>query len=406
MIRRILIPIFLIFSFVFSVLPAAAQSSPVVSELIVAYTFGDQIIIRGTISPEYRSVPVSIRLSFEGDAEKLTMSLENDKEGAFIFVHLVENRFVQAFSDVSFVFIVEQADGSLMESEPYSFFYADNRFQWRSLESWPFRVHWFEGDVAFGQRALDAASSALDRFRQVIPVDPDDWLDVYIYSTDEDYRFAQGQLGRRWAGGHAEPELDLVLTTVAPSVEAALELDRKIPHEVAHWLLYHYAGTGFENLPAWLNEGFSSNLEAFPNPDYEYVVSNARGADRLIPLTALCEVFPQQPEDALLAYAESSAVVRYIESAYGPAGLRALVDAYIAGAGCEQGPLTAPLGLSLASLDRDWQEGVQVVLAPTVSPAEDVAGASPSWLLVFAAVVIGPAFVLIGAAMKRGKSNV
>ncbi len=381
---------------------AAVQTVPIISDVVVTYTYGEQIIISGRIRPDLVSNPAAIQVTFAGDSHTLTELLDVEKSGAFTFVHLIPNRFVQAFSTVTFRIIVEEA-GILVESEPFSFFYSDNRFNWKTLESNPFRVHWYQGDVAFAQQVLDAARSGLDRALAYFEIEPPGWIDVYVYGNLEDYQVTRGLLSQRWAGGHVEPDTGLVIVSLPPNSEAQLEIERKIPHEIAHLVLYEFTGSGFRNLPVWLNEGFASLMETFPNPDYDFLVNRAVENGSLIPVTELCEAFPQDTSAALLAYAEATAFIRYVRSVYGPAGVRALVESYAAGAGCAQGPLTDPIRLDLQTLEAAWQGGIVTAAVPENGLVPEISGEMLSRLLIFAIVLAGPGLVLLGAGLKRSK---
>ena len=391
-----------------SATPALAQGDAVVSDIVVAYDFGEQIIIRGGIQPAFSDRPLSIRLFLPDDPNTLTAPLTVDSTGTFTFIHLPADRFVRAFSDITFQFVVEQADGSLVESETFTFFYADNRFEWRTLEGAPFRVHWYAGDVSFAQLVLDAAARGLDRSQEYFSVQPP-WIDIYVYADSETYRSVRGALGSLWAGGHVQPETGMIIAALPQGAEAALEIDRKIPHEVAHLALYLSNPAGFRNLPVWLNEGFASMMETYPNPDYAYLVSRAADEGSLTPLSELCASFPQETSGALLAYAQSDGVVRYLESAYGTAGIRALVESYADGAGCIQGPLVEPIRLDLVTLDAAWRSGIVPSAETETSGAAGVESAASAaawpWLLMFAAVLVGPGLVLLGAGLKKGKMH-
>jgi hypothetical protein len=132
-------------------------------------------------------------------------------------------------------------------------------------------------------------------------------------------------------------------------------MQRQIPHEIAHILLYRYAGTGYNQLPSWLNEGIASLAELYPPTDYKNAVQAASASESLLPLSSLCEPFPADASGAFLAHAESDRVVRYIQSIYGTSSLDALVLSYAKGLDCEQGVKQA-LGISLSQLDRRWRQ--------------------------------------------------
>ena len=76
-----------------------------------------------------------------------------------------------------------------------------------------------------------------------------------------------------------------------------------------------------------------------------------------MPITDLCDRFPQDASSAYLAYAESQSFVRFIQDQYGPTYLHSLIDAYADGLSCAQGVPSA-LNTSLESLEASWRETV------------------------------------------------
>ena len=390
------------------VLPAPrvfAQNDAPITGVDVAYQFGEQFTIEGLVDPAADLESVDIQIAFPGDPRILSVPIRPGPDGFFRFTHLVSDRFVRAFSNVGYEFVLTETGGRVDTLGPFSFFYTDNRFEWQALGSGSVNVHWYAGDAAYARRILDAAVDGLDRSQAILENDALPTVEIYAYASLADYQFARGQLGQLWSGGHTDPSTGIVLVSLPPGPEVQIEIERKIPHEVAHVNLFQATGAGFWNLPVWLNEGFASILETTPNPDYEFLVSTRVESGESIPLADLCAGFPRDASGALLAYAESASVTRFIEETYGPAGLRFLVDSYAAGASCEQGPLVDPLGLDLTGLDSAWRDqvpreagGGQALQGPDLS-------ALAPMLVILAAVVLGPGLVLIGSGLRRGRSG-
>ena len=79
--------------------------------------------------------------------------------------------------------------------------------------------------------------------------------------------------GSTWVAGHANPDLGVVLVSIAPGENQSMEMERQIPHELAHVLLYRLTGPAYANLPNWLTEGIASQVEGYPNADYTQVLT-------------------------------------------------------------------------------------------------------------------------------------
>ena len=104
----------------------------------------------------------------------------------------------------------------------------------------------------------------------------------------------------------------------------------------------------------WLNEGFASQVEIYSLPEYKLILERAYEGRDMIPFLHLCEAFPADAELARLAYAQSDALVEYIQREYGLPGLQSLIYAYDQGVSCERGVEMA-FGMNLQTLDKNWQ---------------------------------------------------
>jgi hypothetical protein len=176
--------------------------------------------------------------------------------------------------------------------------------------------------------------------------------------------------------------------------EQHLEMERQIPHELMHLLLYQWLGVGYGNLPAWLNEGLASVAELYPNPDYLTLLSKANDEDKLLPITSLCQTFPRDASGAFLAYAQATSFTRYLHQQYGSTGLEKLARAYADGLSCERGVQTA-LDSTLPQLERSWRgeafrEDALLQVLTNLAP----------WLVLLLALVVPLSFVLLGSKRK------
>jgi hypothetical protein len=262
---------------------------------------------------------------------------------------------LRPFSRISFWYHLLLAGGTTFDSPHYFFQYDDNRYPWQTDKGNGLRLYWYAGDVSFGQAALNAAQSGYQAIQNLIPVTSGDPIDIYVYASSTDVQDTLNLGGSAWVAGHANPDLGVVLVSIAPGENQGMEMQRQIPHELAHVLLYRLTGSAYATLPNWLTEGIASQVEGYPNADYAQVLTISTQNKALLPITDLCGPFPADASGAILAYAESNSFVSYVDKTYGTANLRALIQAYSDGLSCEQGVLHA-LGLPLAQLDLRWQQ--------------------------------------------------
>ena len=331
-----------------------AQSGIIqVTGVQMEFFFGDHVTFMANIQPAAEVQEALVIFQVAGDTVSRSAPLQVGTDGNASSRFTVQDGSLRPFARVNFWFRVTRTNGEVFTSPEYFFNYYDNRIAWQMIGNGTVRIHWYDGDMVFGQSALDTAAASLQNFNALIPVQMSAPVDVYIYATTADLQSAIGS--QSWVAGHASPDLGVVLVSITPGEDQMLVMRRQIPHEMAHVLLYQRVGAGYNNLPTWLNEGIASLAELYPNADYQTAVQTAGTNDSLLPLTSLCGPFPADASGAFLAYAESDRVTRYIQSTYGTSALQSLVLAYANGLSCEQGTQQA-IGMPLSQLDLRWRQ--------------------------------------------------
>jgi hypothetical protein len=320
----------------------------------VHYQFGQEVQFEATL---LSGDPVrQAYLLFQpigGQTQVGTLNLAADGKVSYRFD--LSHQAIRPFSRVFYWFRVTTPADREYTSPSFWFDYTDNRFQWQTLEDPLFRVHWYQGGVDFGQMAQNVARSGWDGIQNLIPLPKPTVLDIYIYANKDDLQSALKLSGQSWVAGHASPDLGVIMVSEEPGPQQNLSLERQIPHELAHILLYRSNQNGYANIPAWLTEGLASLAELYPNPDYQRALDSGKVDGSLLPMETLCGAFPQDTSSAISAYAESASFTRYIENRFGFSGLQSLVEQYQSGVSCGEGARLA-FGLPFSQLETDWQQ--------------------------------------------------
>jgi len=299
------------------------------------------------------------------------------------------------FANVEYWWEIRDSAGAQLTTEPENFYYEDNRFNWQTAAREKVNAHWYQGDHAFGQAALDIAVSALTQANRRIHALLPDSVNIYVYANGADVQAMLAPLGRAWAGGHADPALGVVIVVVPPGPEAESRLRNEIPHELTHLLIYQATGAHYAQVPSWLNEGLAVMNQEEPDPDAPALLDEARRRGQLLSLNDLCGPFPVDAAQAQLAYAESESVARYISNQYGDTGVAALLAAYADGAGCSAG-VERGLGFSLSELESQWlQEAINA--NPTLLKLQ----ALIPWIILAGLVLFSPAIFILLLGRKK-----
>jgi hypothetical protein len=378
---------------------AEAQSGVELENVGASYRFGEQITFIATVKPLVTIQSVSITISDELQGITYTEPLKLPSDGRTEFRFDTQQNILHPFTNLRWNYQFTLLDGSTVQSQSFFVRYADNRFNWQTLESGTLRVNWYHGDASFGQAALNAAQSGLGSISRLMTLDLARPIEIFVYANSNDLRGTLVLGGEDWVAGHADPKLGVVMVVIESGAEQGIRMEQRIPHELMHVIMYRSVGRGYQNIPAWLREGTATLAEIYPNVDYDRVLATASTSDALIPLKDLCVSFPSDVGQAFLAYAESRSFTSYVHRTYGSAGLLSLVSSYADGVNCENGP-ERTFGRSLSALELNWRSSVLgqnafLSMLQNISP----------YLVLLCLVLVIPLIGIVGILRKRGSSN-
>ncbi len=334
-----------------------AQAMNVVEQAWAETEFGVQVTFWARIQSPIPLLGGVVYFRDDFDGITRALPLQMAAEGLVSSRYDVTQNVLRPFTTLTYWFEFTLQDGQAARSADYQTRYEDNRFPWKEASNGLLRVHWYEGDDAFGAALLDAASRGMNQAAGLLPATGLAPVDIYVYATAQDLQGALFLGGEQWTGGHANPKLGVVMAAVTPGPGQGIEMERLLPHELAHVVLYHSVGHAYDRLPVWLSEGVASLAELYPNPDYVLALETASRRGTLLPMQDLCASFPPDAASAFLAYAQSQSFVRYLRDTYGSTALLALTSAYADGLGCNEGAVRA-LGAPLNQLEARWRETV------------------------------------------------
>jgi hypothetical protein len=338
--------------------PAAFQETPItVQEASVTYTFGQQAVfsIQATSSADITALYLYIQSAGNERVEVTSVPVDPSPSVQATFTRDLRLFPFPPFGTVNWWWEVRDAAGHQLTTPQATFRYEDNRLNWFRRTAGPATVYSTVDDPQYMQAALDIAAVSLERISRSLNAPVPEKVDIYLYPSLADLQAALRMAGRAWMGGQARPELGVILVAVPYDGGYMAQMEQEIPHELTHLLVYRLAGPeGYRYIPAWLNEGLATANETRPDPNLDSLLERARNEGRLIPLRNLCPPFSTDPAEALLSYAESGSLVRYIRQQYGDSGIRALLQAYADGADCDGGVQRA-LHITLDQLERAWR---------------------------------------------------
>jgi len=294
-------------------------------------------------------------------------------------------------AEVTYWWIIEDADGNRFETSPEITHFDDGRYIWQSLTSTipqggGLTLFWYAGGDSFARELVDACEEGFARLTQDIGTYPERPVKIYIYASASDLQGAM-IFSQEWTGGVAFTAFSTIAIGISPA-----RLDwgkRALVHELTHLVVHQATFSPYGQLPIWLDEGLATYSEGELDPDLRSYLERAILEDELISVRSLCSPFSAYPEKAYLSYAQSYSLVEYLLDNYGQDRMLELLTILKQG-GTYDKALTEVYGFDMDGLDARWR----ATLTDSVVPAPG-AWLHPALIAVLAA--LATALALWGA---------
>jgi hypothetical protein len=295
-------------------------------------------------------------------------------------------------AEITYWWMIEDADGNKCETSPEITHFDDERYPWQSLtnivpQGSELSLFWYEGGDSFAQELMDTCQEGLAWLTQDIGAYPEKPIKIYIYSSTSDLKGAM-IFPREWTGGVAFTAFSTIAIGIPPS-----ELDwgkRAVVHELTHLVVHQATFSPYGQLPLWLDEGLAMHNEGELDPILRSYLQDAILEDKLISVRSLCSPFSAYSDKAYLSYAQSYSLVEYLLDNYGQDSMLDLLTLLKLGSTYDEA-LTEVYGFDIDGLDALWRS---TLVSHTVI-ANEAQQSHPSLLIVLA--VLATALTLWGA---------
>jgi hypothetical protein len=276
--------------------------------------------------------------------------------------------------------------------------YVDDRFDWRTLTGNVVSVHWYEGNQAFGAKALKIGDDAVAATAKLLGVTESDPIDFFIYAEQQAFYDALGPGTRENVGGQAHPDIRTLFALIAPDEIDAGWIESVVPHELTHVVFATAIDNPYHEPPHWLNEGLAVYLSDGYDPAWKAMVANAVQGNSIIPLDGLAGAFPTTADRFSLAYGESVSAVDRIVRVNGRDELIKLIRSYHDGMSDDEA-FKAALGVDLAGFEADWLAELGATPPTRRGPQPAPAGPLPAG---WSGPQPNPSFDIIGSGVPGG----
>ena len=299
--------------------------------------------------------------------------------------------YVPSGVDIRYFYVIKDAAGNELESEPLLLEYKDPSFEWQRLERDYVTYLWHDRPVSSVVSVAGIVEARLEPVTRLLGSAPASHKKAVIVNDGAEAALSFPSVSRTATenhlyGGFAFGELDVfVLVGLDPN---------GIVHEMTHLLLDEAIDSPFARIPSWLNEGLAMYFESGAR-GRDTTVSRAADQGRLLPLRSMGNV-PGRPEDVRLFYAEAWSIVTHMMNVHGEGRMSALLNAIDDGQPVEEA-LPAVYGVTLDELQREWQDGIggRSLSGTTVDP-----GTLGTSLIIASAVAVAM-FVILFRWLQR-----
>ncbi|MFN8621872.1 MAG: peptidase MA family metallohydrolase [Chloroflexota bacterium] len=268
-------------------------------------------------------------------------------------------------------------DGTTVESPEASVTVADERYDWKTRSNGVVTLHWYEGDEAFADRALQIGSAAIEKAAKLLGVTDMPPVDFFIYADQSAFYDALGPGTRENVGGQANSSIGTMFGLITPGEVDSDWVDTLVSHELTHLVFAEAVRNPYHFPPRWLNEGVAVHMSTGLEDGDRADVAAAARAGTIIPLEGLAGLFPTQRDRFSLAYAESSSAVDFLVSTYGEETLAKLITSYAQGRTDDEA-FTEALGMDMRGFDDAWLASVGATRPSPFGPQPAPPGPVPA----------------------------
>jgi Peptidase MA superfamily len=244
-------------------------------------------------------------------------------------------------------------DGHTVDSPTTTRLYADDRYTWKTLVGSVVRVHWTEGDSAFGQKLLDIGEQAIKNATSLLGVEESTPIDFYVYADRTAFYDVIGKGLQENVGGLALPDIRTLFANIGSSNADDPWVSIVVPHELTHIVFGTATQNPYHEPLHWLNEGLAVYLSAGYDAGARSNVEGSAQSGDLMPLSALVQQFPASADRFSLAYDEAVSAIDFMVRRYGRDSLVKLIRSY-AGGVSDDAAFSAALGVDTKGFEAAW----------------------------------------------------
>jgi hypothetical protein len=226
---------------------------------------------------------------------------------------------------VDYWWVVKDASGAILISNPVKFQINDNRYKWQNLTQGNVSLYWYQGSPSFAQSLMSTAQDSLVKLKADTGAALSKMVNIYIYGSAQDLQGAM-VYPQEWTGGVAYTSYGIIAIGI-PTNQLSWG-QGAMTHELTHQAIFQVTFNPYNDLPVWLNEGLAMYAEGPLSAVYVNMLNIAIKNNGLFTVKTLASPFSAFPDKANLSYAESYGFIDYLVSTYGSAKMSQLLEIF------------------------------------------------------------------------------
>jgi hypothetical protein len=265
-------------------------------------------------------------------------------------------------SSVDYWWMVTDANGMKLKTEPSRIQVEDNRYDWQSITEGDVTLYWYRGENSFAEELMDAAQAALARLAESTGARLESTVRFYIYANATDLRGSM-IYPQEWTGGVAFTRYGIIAIGITPDMNDVEWGKRVIAHELTHLVIHQVTFNPYNDLPTWLDEGLAMTAEGELEAEFKNALAKARKDNALISVRSLASPFSAYADESFLAYAQSYMLVEYLIDSYGREKMFELLNTFEQGSGYDEA-LMRVYGFDMDGLNVKWRASLETAAVP------------------------------------------
>ncbi len=258
---------------------------------------------------------------------------------------------------------VTDADGNTAETEPQSFFYSDNRFDFKKLsESDGVVLYYYSGSDSNAEDMHDVALKAIDDAEALLGTTVPFDVQVWIYDNQDDMRPALPRQSPGFESQIITEGIKVASNTVMVLGNVSFDTLR---HELTHVVTGQAGDSALGSLPTWLDEGTAVHAQQDQGGYGSAIAQGLRDGDVLS--VRQITAYPGDASQIELFYGEAWSLVSYLVDTYGQEKFARLFADIKTGKGVDKA-FEAVYGFDQDGLDNAWRVANGLSPRPTPAP--------------------------------------